>query len=77
MNGRRRPIRMVAPALVAVDVPAGTDQVVFRFHGYGDYPELLALSALTLAMISVAHCSRGARPSAARLTRRAVEAPRA
>jgi hypothetical protein len=54
VNGRRRPTRMVAPALVAVDVPAGTDHVVFRFHGYGDYPELLALSGLTLAMLAVA-----------------------
>jgi Bacterial membrane protein YfhO len=54
VNGRPRPIRMVAPALVAVDVPAGTDHVVFRFHGYGDYPELLALSALTLATLAVA-----------------------
>jgi hypothetical protein len=44
VNGRPQPIRMVAPALVAVDVPAGTDHVVFRYHGYGDYPELLALS---------------------------------
>ena len=49
-----QPTRMVAPALVAVDVPAGTDHVVFRFHGYGDYPELLALSGLTLAIIAVA-----------------------
>ena len=54
VNGRRRPIRMVAPALVAVDVPAGTDHVVFRFHGYGGYPALLALSGLTLAMVAVA-----------------------
>ena len=54
VNGRRQPIRMVAPALVAVDVPAGTDHVVFRFHGYGDYPELLALSGLALAMVAVA-----------------------
>jgi hypothetical protein len=54
VNGRRRLTRMVAPALVAVDVPAGTDHVVFRFHGYGDYPELLALSGLTLAMVAVA-----------------------
>jgi Bacterial membrane protein YfhO len=53
VNGRRRPTRMVAPALVAVDVPAGTDHVVFRFRGYGDYPELLALSGLTLAMVAV------------------------
>jgi hypothetical protein len=54
VNGRRQPTRMVAPALVAVDVPTGTDQVVFRFHGYDDYPELLALSGLTLAMIALA-----------------------
>jgi hypothetical protein len=54
VNGRRRPTRMVAPALVAVDVPAGTDHVVFRFHGYRDYPELLVLSGLTLAMVAVA-----------------------
>jgi len=54
VNGRRRPTRMVAPALVAVDVPAGTDRVVFNFHGYGGYPALLALSGLTLAVIAVA-----------------------
>ena len=54
VNGRQRPIRMVAPAIVAVDVPAGTDHVVFRFHGYGDYPALLALSCLTLAMVAAA-----------------------
>jgi hypothetical protein len=62
VNGRQRPIRMVAPALVAVDVPAGTDHVVFRFHGYGDYPALLALSCLTLAMVAAAPvCVRYAR----------------
>jgi hypothetical protein len=53
---------MVAPALVAVDVPAGTDDVEFRFHGYGAYPQLLALSGLTLAMIALAPiCVRRAR----------------
>jgi hypothetical protein len=73
VNGRRRPARMVAPALVAVDVPAGTDHVVFRFHGYGDYPALLALSGLSLAMAAAAPvCAR-------RLRRRraAKEAPHA
>jgi len=53
VNGRRRPTRMVAPALVAVDVPAGPDHVVFRFDGYGDYPELLALSGLVLATVAL------------------------
>ena len=52
VNGRPQPTLMVAPALVAVDVPAGTDHVVFRFHGYGDYPELLSLSGLTLALLA-------------------------
>jgi hypothetical protein len=62
VNGRRRPTRMVAPALVAVDVPAGTDHVVFRFHGYAGYPELLALSGLALAIVAVAPvCLRSAR----------------
>jgi hypothetical protein len=54
VNGRPQPTRMVAPALVAVDVPAGTDQVVFRFRGYGDYPGLLALGVLALALLAVA-----------------------
>jgi Bacterial membrane protein YfhO len=54
VNGQRVPIRMVAPALVAAGVPAGTDHIVFRFDGYGDYPELFALSALTLAIIAAA-----------------------
>ena len=59
VNGRLQPTRMVAPALVAVGVPAGTDHVVFRFHGYGDYPPLLALSGLTLAIAAVAPmCAR-------------------
>jgi uncharacterized membrane protein YfhO len=62
VNGRPQPTRMVAPALVAVDVPAGTDHVVFRYHGYGDYPPLLALSGLTLAIAAAAPvCARRAR----------------
>jgi uncharacterized membrane protein YfhO len=54
VNGRPQPTRMVAPALVAVNVPAGTDHVVFRFRGYGDYPVLLALSGVVLAIIALA-----------------------
>ncbi|HEY2320035.1 MAG TPA: hypothetical protein VGH67_17140 [Solirubrobacteraceae bacterium] len=70
VNGRREPARMVAPALVAVDVPVGTDHVVFRFRGYDAYPGLLALSALTLAVIAVAPvCARRVR------RRRASESP--
>jgi hypothetical protein len=77
VNGRRHPTRMVAPALVAVDIPAGTDHVVFRYHGYDDYPELLALSALTLAIIALAPVwvrrrrDRAGRAHDARITRAA------
>jgi hypothetical protein len=53
VNGRPAPTRMVAPALVAVDVPAGTSRVEFRYRGYGDYPALFALSALALAIVAV------------------------
>jgi hypothetical protein len=73
VNGRQQPTRMVAPALVAVDVPAGTDHVVFRYHGYGDYPALLSLSGLTLAMFAVAPTCVGY----ARRRRDAKQAPRA
>ena len=54
VNGQPEPVRMVAPALVAVDVPAGTDHVVFRYHGYGDYAALLAVGVLALAMVAFA-----------------------
>jgi len=57
VNGRQRPIRMVAPALVAVDVPAGTDHVLFRFRGYGGYPALFTLSGLTLVLAAVGPAS--------------------
>jgi hypothetical protein len=71
VNGRQEPVRMVAPALVAVDVPAGTGHVVFRFHGYGGYPALFTLSGLTLAMIAAAPACGGY----ARRRRKAQAAP--
>jgi hypothetical protein len=62
VNGQQRPTLMVAPALVAVEVPAGTVHVVFSFHGYGDYLELFALSSLTFAVIATAQmCVRRAK----------------
>ena len=64
VDGRRRPTTMVAPALVATDVPAGTHTIAFRYRGYTGYPELFALCALTLAAFAfrtrLASC-RGAR----------------
>jgi hypothetical protein len=41
----------VAPALLAVRVPAGTTTIVFRYRGFGDYPLLFALAALTLVVL--------------------------
>jgi uncharacterized membrane protein YfhO len=76
VNGRRQPIRMVAPALVAVDVPAGTDHIVFRFHAYHDYLEVLALSVLSIALIALAPLwvRRARRRRASALVRRSSSA---
>jgi hypothetical protein len=51
VDGRTEPIEMVAPALLATRVPAGTHTVSFRYTGYRDYPQLLVLGAITLIMI--------------------------
>lgn len=63
VNGRARPTWMVAPALVAVEVPAGTSHVVFQYQGYGGYPELFALAVLTLIVL-------GGAPACVRRVRR-------
>lgn len=47
-GGRPHTVEMVAPALVATDIPAGTHRIVFRYRGYGDYPQLFVLSGLSL-----------------------------
>jgi hypothetical protein len=39
---------MVAPALVATTVPAGTHRIVFHYRGWQGYPLLLALGAAAL-----------------------------
>jgi hypothetical protein len=48
VDGRSHRTEMVAPALVAVPVPAGTSRVVFRYRGFGDYALLLVVSGGTL-----------------------------
>jgi uncharacterized membrane protein YfhO len=53
VDGRRRATEMVAPALVAVRVPAGMSTIVFRYRGYPDYPLLFVLAGLTLAAFLV------------------------
>jgi hypothetical protein len=52
VDGRPAATEMVAPALVAVTVPPGTHQVVFRYHGFAAYPEFLALALLTLLAVA-------------------------
>jgi hypothetical protein len=58
IDGRPAHTTMVAPALVATDVPAGTHSVAFRYRGYPGYPELFALCALTLAAFGGADAVR-------------------
>jgi hypothetical protein len=58
VDGRSQPTTIVAPALVATAVTAGTHTIDFRYHGYPGYPELLALSALALAAFARADALR-------------------
>ena len=58
VDGRPSATKMVAPALVATDVPAGTHTVAFRYRGYSGYPELFALCILTLAVVAGADVYR-------------------
>ena len=58
VDGRPSMTKMVAPALVATDVPAGTHTVAFRYRGYSGYPELFALCVLTLAVFAGADVYR-------------------
>ena len=58
VDGRPTHTTMVAPALVATDVPAGTHTIGFRYRGYSGYPELFALCALTLAAFAGADAVR-------------------
>jgi hypothetical protein len=51
VDGHPQAKRMVAPALVATDVWAGTHGIVFRYRGYGGYLGLFLLGGLTLAVL--------------------------
>lgn len=53
VDGRAARTRMVAPALVATDVTVGSHTVAFHYVGYGGYPALFVLCALTLVALSV------------------------
>ena len=51
VDGRSAPTEMLAPALTGVRVPKGVRRVVFRYKGFGWYPELWSASALSLAAL--------------------------
>jgi uncharacterized membrane protein YfhO len=61
VDGRPAATEMVMPALVAVTVPPGSHQVVFRYHGFAAYPELFALALLSL--LAGAMVTGGFRPA--------------
>jgi hypothetical protein len=67
VDGRSQPTEMVAPALVATTVQAGTHRVVFHYSGFRGYSLLLALSAATLLTLLCAEVAR--RHAAARCKR--------
>ncbi len=48
VDGRRQRTEMVAPALAATTVPAGTHRIIFRYRGWQDYPLLFAVGAAAL-----------------------------
>ena len=58
VDGRATATKMVAPALVATEVPAGTHTVAFRYRGYSGYPDLFAVCVLTLAVFASADVYR-------------------
>ncbi|MGB9185192.1 MAG: YfhO family protein, partial [Solirubrobacteraceae bacterium] len=58
VDGRSQPAEMVAPALVATTVQAGTHRVVFRYRGFRGYPLLLAITAATLLALLCAEVAR-------------------
>ncbi len=69
VDGRRQRTEMVAPALVATTVPAGTHQIIFRFRGWQDYPLLFALGAAALLALACTDIRRARAPDVARTER--------
>ena len=53
VDGRPARTIMVAPALVAVTVSAGTHRVAFLYRGFQDYPQLFATAVLDLATVAI------------------------
>jgi Bacterial membrane protein YfhO len=66
VDGRRQRADMVAPALVATTVPAGTHRVVFRYRGWPNYPLLFVLGAAALIALAYTDIRRARSPGIAR-----------
>jgi hypothetical protein len=58
VDGRPQRTEMVAPALVATNVPAGTHRITFRFSGWQDYPLLFGIGAAALIALAYADVRR-------------------
>jgi uncharacterized membrane protein YfhO len=58
VDGRRQRTETVAPALVAVEVPAGEHRIIFRYRGWQDYPLLFAACAAALVALAYADVRR-------------------
>jgi hypothetical protein len=67
VDGRLQPTEMVAPAMVATTVQAGTHRVVFHYAGFRGYSLLFGISAATLLTLL---CAEVARPHAAAACKR-------
>jgi len=79
VDGRSQPTEMVAPALVATTVQAGTHRVVFHYAGFRGYPLLFAISAGALLALLCAKVSRPHTPAPRtprRLSRAAAGPPK-
>jgi len=66
VDGRHQRTEMVAPALVAVDVPAGTNQVSFRYREWQNYALLFAVGAAALVALALTDIRRARSPGVAR-----------
>jgi uncharacterized membrane protein YfhO len=66
VDERRQRTEMVAPALVATTVPAGTHRIIFRYRGWSDFPLLFAVAAAALIALVYRDIRRGRPPGIAR-----------
>ena len=63
IDDRPASTEMVAPALVAAPVRPGTHRIAFTYHGFREYPELLAVSGLLLLALIASDTRQRSRSS--------------